>query len=175
VVLTDDYIGRARRRFSVTVQDIWVEVQAVGPADRAGQLVDAYLREVAGVPKWLEQAALREDVGEVEVTDESVREGQPEAVIAERLDGGDPGQCSHAAARLAETLNRPEGGRDLRQLPVRDEFVSMQVGPLPDQPCGGRRKIPTGKRAVGDPDQGLVRPSRTRGSGAGCGPPSTCR
>jgi len=64
------------------MQDVGVKVDAVRPADGPGCLIDSHLSEVRGIVERFEHTTAIDNLPEVEISDETISEGQPKSVIA---------------------------------------------------------------------------------------------
>ena len=95
VMLTQDLIARAGCGLGIAMQNVRVEVDTVWPADRAGVWVHADRREVGGIVQRIEDATAIEDWREVQVSDKSIVESQPQTIVSERFDSSDAGQFRH--------------------------------------------------------------------------------
>ena len=88
----------------VTVKDIRVEVDSIGPHDGPSHLVEGYMRELRRIPQGVERLAL-EQAFQVELPDEVIREPEAQPVAAERLDLNNSCRSAHLA-RLPEGFQR---------------------------------------------------------------------
>jgi hypothetical protein len=112
-MLTQDLIACAGCRVGIARHNVREEVETVWPADRAGDWVNADRREVDGIVQRIEDATAIEDWREVQVSDKSIVESQPQTMVSERFDRSDAGQFRHRDRGLPEALDRQEGIRDL--------------------------------------------------------------
>lgn len=82
MVLAYELIPAPGRGLGITMQDVGVEVDAVRPANGAGDLIDDHLSEVRGIVERFEDATAIDNLLEVEISDETIPEGEPQSVIA---------------------------------------------------------------------------------------------
>lgn len=126
-----------RCRGLIAVKDIRVEIDPVGPAKGAGNLVDGCLGERRIVVER------RENPGklalEVELPHEAIGERDAESAGAEMLHIGDTGERLHGDTLPKWIDSRQDGGL-LRQCPVLEELFSVEKSPLFDEThrCLGR-------------------------------------
>ena len=116
------------------MQDVGVELDAVWPADRSSVRVDSCLVEGAVVVDGREDPP--KSARKVELSDDSVIEGDLEYATAEMFDIGWTGQRGHGLS----LLERRYGGQFVWRLgsdPVVGEVVAMLDAPLLHE-LGGR-------------------------------------
>lgn len=90
----------------VPVQDVGIQVHAVRPGNRSGDVVDPDVAEDGRVAQVFENTTAEHWI-EIELPDESVREGQPQLEALERNYCRDPRRPSHVQNAIA----RLSGGR----------------------------------------------------------------
>ncbi len=118
-VLSQNGRRLAARRPVIAVENLGVQVDAVRPGDGAGHLIDEHLSELDRIPKGFKDASMQHRP-QVELPDEPVREGQPQAELPEGLDLDDPRRSAHCSTRLPEGFHREEGVGYLGPPPVLD-------------------------------------------------------
>ena len=143
----------AARRGVVTVENVGIEVDAVGPADRAGDGVHGHLCEQGSIPERLEDATLQYAV-EVEFTYQAIGEGEAQAEVTQVIDIDDSRRSAHGL-RLAKGLDREERCGRLRTVPVVRQLRPMPLGPLPNEATRSAGKGACKERGVGNPHERL--------------------
>lgn len=136
------------------MENVGIEVDAVGPGDRAGDGVHRCLCEEGSVPERFEDATLEYPV-EVELANQAVGEGEAEPEITQVFDIDDSRRPAHGR-RLAKGVDRDERRRSLRPLPIVQKVRPMQLSPLPDQATRSPRKGAGEEGGVSDPHERFV-------------------
>lgn len=144
----------AGRRGVFTVENVGIEVDAVGPGDRAGDGVHGNLCEHGSISERLEDTTF-EDAVEVELAHQAVGEGEAQPEVTQVFDIYDSRRSAHRRT-LSKGLDRDERCRSLRPLPVVRQVRPMQLGPLPHEASRSTRKGAGEERGVRDPHERLV-------------------
>jgi hypothetical protein len=113
------------------VKGLGCHVKAVRPGDGATLRVDANLREEGGVGEGLRDTS-PDFIYETDVTDDPVIESEAQAVIADNLGADDVDELVHRAI-LPQGRDRLEGFFIDDALPVRQQLLSVQLGPVLDE------------------------------------------
>ncbi len=138
--LAPSLLARRRPRLSdrmcggPLVEDLWCEVYAVGPGDRACLGVDSHLSEERGVAKRGEHALPLAQIGEIDVPYQAVREREPQPVMTEDLDTTDVVERRDHASILRQWRN---GGWHLmggHQRPIGEQLLLVERCPLEHLP-----------------------------------------
>jgi hypothetical protein len=130
--------GRGARRQADSVrcgplvQNFWSEVGPAGPGDRADLGVDSHLGEERGIVQGGEHAAQFSKMGQIDVADQAVGEGQPQPVVTEDFHLGHVVEGSGHTDMLCQRRDR--GWQLVRgdQRPVCQQLLLVQHGPLDD-------------------------------------------
>src|ERR1035438_270067 len=130
VVLLQD-----RRPSDAPVENVGIEVRAVGPGYCTQLRIDADLREVGGVTQRLEDSLEAEMGREIYHALNAVLESKVQAIFAERFCANNVHQHD-----LLQRRNRLELRLAPRQVPILYQFRAMHSRPLRHQPERARRK-----------------------------------
>jgi hypothetical protein len=138
----------------VAMQDVRIQIDAVGPHDRARNGINGHQREEGRIIERRENATV-EHTDEVELAYEAICKGDSQLEAAEVLDVGDPKWASHVIS-LPKAFNRIHGLTSSRVLPIDGQLLTVQQSPLLDEASRGARQRSGEQRAVVDPHQRLV-------------------
>src|ERR1700760_327976 len=109
------------------------EGDAVGADDGSGLGIDRDLREVGGIVQRSQDAGPLLS-REVRVARGSVRKQQPQDMVPHHSDSGDNRQVGHAhIPMLSQGLDAEQGLVPPGSLPIRQELIAPEFGPLSDE------------------------------------------
>ena len=150
--------GRRCLSSGLCVEGLGGDVGFVGPDDCAGLRIGAQSAEVVGIAQWLEDAAVVEQVREIDLRARAVLEADPNPVAVSGFGFGEEGGAAHhrdgkALSQWVDPLERlvPTGA-----VPVLAQFSLMCPCPLDDEPSGASWQPPGDDGQVFDVARGLV-------------------